>query len=379
MPAAKNELGQLFVDLDVTGAGKVLKTLNSVSASFLLTKNAAAQVLTPLVNIGKEAMNSAVGVGKLGASFGTTLMEAQKLTYYLKQFNLSSGLLNNLSSIQDKITRARQGYGGLDGSFQQSMNFLGLDWLNYDGSAESMMQLVRDAQTAIATRGLDVQTAKMHMQNIGLSDSDWLYAFQRSDFNLENALSVSDETIQNLIEVNEELNKTGNEIDKLKKNATSGIAKNGGMFAIQDLNKSFDGDKGAINRTIQRGAGFGIGMGATGAVLTLTGVGASVGIPLMLLGGAGGLAGTSYLLNKQNNATGPVPTQPLKFNENLLNYNPLPSPTGVGGGDKTAYIEIRNENNIYGNNAEEIADKIAKINSQDIQMTQYQVHNMAAV
>ena len=370
MPTAKNELGQLFVDIGVSGAAKTLKTLNSISASFLLTKNAASQVVTPLVNIGKEAMNSAVGVGKLGASFGTTLMEAQKLTYYLKQFNLSSGLLNNLSSIQDKITRARQGYGSLGGEFQASMNFLGLDWMNYDGSAQSMMQLVRDVQTAIDTRGLDVQTAKMHMQNIGLSDSDWLYAFQRSDFNLDNALSVSDETIQSLIEVNEELNKTGNEIDKFKKHATSGIAKNGGMFAIQDINNAIEGDKDAQNRTRIRGYGT-----AAGAVLGGLVIGGPVGA---IVGGAGALAGTSYFLNKQNNATGPVPTQQLKFNENLLNYS-LPNPMGVSEGDRTAYIEIHNDNKIYGNNADEIADKIAKINSQDIQMTQYQVHNMAAV
>ena len=376
MPTAKNELGQLFVDIGVSGAAKTLKTLNSISASFLLTKNAAAQVVTPLVNIGKEAMNSAVGVGKLGASFGTTLMEAQKLTYYLKQFNLSSGLLNNLSSIQDKITRARQGYGSLGGEFQTSMNFLGLDWMNYDGSAQSMMQLVRDAQTA--TRGLDVQTAKMHMQNIGLSDSDWIYAFQRSDFNLDGALSISDETIQSLIETQEEVNQLGNEIDTLKKRGTGFIMKNGGMSAIQDLNNSFNGDKDALNRTIQRGSGAAIGaagLTALGAALAPTGIGTVPGLGLMILGGAGGLAGTSYYLNKKNNATGPVPTQYL--NENLLNYNSLPNPMGISDGDKTAYIEIRNENNIYGNNADEIADRIAKINSQDIQMTQYQVHNQS--
>ena len=304
-------------------------------------------------------MNSAVGVGKLGASFGTTLMEAQKLTYYLKQFNLSSGLLSNLSTIQDKITRARQGYGGLDGAFQQSMNFLGLDWLNYDGSAESMMRLVKDAQTAIATRGLDVQTAKMHMQNIGLSDSDWLYAFQRSDFNLDNALSVSDETIQNLIEVSEQVNELGNEFDKLKKNATGFVAKHGGLEILQDVNKGLSGDKSAGLRTLDK----------------FEKVNKFIAPILPAVGSAGGL-----VIEKMKNtaeSSGLVPTQPLKFDENLLNYNPLSSP--LSEGDRTAYIEIRNENNIYGSNADEIADKIAKINSQDIQMTQYQVHNMAAV
>lgn len=370
MPTAKNELGQLFVDIGVSGAAKTLKTLNSISASFLLTKNAATQVVTPLVNIGKEAMNSAVGVGKLGASFGTTLMEAQKLTYYLKQFNLSSGLLSNLSSLQNKFADIQMGMGNIDGQFAFAMNRLGLDWLNYDGSSESMLRFAKDVQSKLAQSGLPVQQQKVLLQKLGLSESDWIYAFQRSDFNLDSALSVSDETIQSLIEVNEELNKTGNEIDKFKKHATSGIAKNGGMFAIQDINNAIEGDKDAQNRTRIRGYGT-----AAGAVLGGLVIGGPVGA---IVGGAGALAGTSYFLNKQNNATGPVPTQQLKFDENLLNYS-LPNPMGVSEGDRTAYIEIHNDNKIYGSNADEIADKIAKINSQDIQMTQYQVHNMAAV
>ncbi|MBQ2285319.1 MAG: hypothetical protein II244_06610, partial [Clostridia bacterium] len=72
---AQNNLGQLFVDIGVGGLGQTLKALNSVSASFLLTKNAATQAIKPFIDMGKQAANSAVGIGKMAAALGTTTLK----------------------------------------------------------------------------------------------------------------------------------------------------------------------------------------------------------------------------------------------------------------------------------------------------------------
>ena len=82
--AAQSKLGELFVDIGVGGIGKTLKALNTVSASFLLTKNAAVQITKPFINMGKQALDTAVDVGKLGSTLGIAYKEAYKLKYYFK-------------------------------------------------------------------------------------------------------------------------------------------------------------------------------------------------------------------------------------------------------------------------------------------------------
>ncbi len=77
--AAQNKLGELFVDIGVGGLGKTLKALNSVSASFLLTKNAATQAVKPIIDVGKRTMGMAVDVGKLGSTLGLAYKDAYKL------------------------------------------------------------------------------------------------------------------------------------------------------------------------------------------------------------------------------------------------------------------------------------------------------------
>lgn len=366
--AAQNKLGELFVDIGVGGLGKTLKALNSVSASFLLTKNAALGIAQPLLNMGKIAMRSAVDIGKLSTSFGTTLVEAQKLAYYLKQFNLSEGLLSDLGGIQEKLTRAKMGYGSLDGQMLMSLNTLGLDWQKYDGSTESMLQFVKDVHTRVAELGMTVQEAKVHLKNLGLSNPDWLYAFQRSDFNLDEATTViTDEQIQTLIEGQENWNKLLNNISQFGLKYSAKFLESGGT--------------NAINRT-------------GNVVMDALNENSNISKDIQSFG----LSGKTYkenFTNPENLLKNLINANPIStsikggklikdlynsYNKNdLLNYN-LPDPMNINPANTISYdINITNQNNITGNNADEIADKIASINSQDIQLTQFQVHNMAGV
>ena len=296
---ATNQLGQLFVDIGVGGLGQTLKALNSVSATFLLTKNAATQALTPIINIGKEAANSAVGLGKMAAALGTTTINAQKLQYYLKQYK-SEGLEGDVASLQQLFTRAQKGLGGFSGEFSTSWQMIGLkkNWTEYNGTFEDTLQFIQDVKDALKTSGLSENEKVMHLQNLGLGN--WKYLFEKEDFDINKALSISDETIANLQEVSEETNKLNNEIDQLKKNSTGNFAKNVGIPALKDLNTSLTTDtpitkSRAKARTLTRVGAMGMGAGAGAAAGSILGpLGAVAGLGI---GGILGLAGNEKLLN----------------------------------------------------------------------------------
>lgn len=359
--AAQNKLGELFVDIGVGGLGKTLKALNSVSASFLLTKNAAVQVGGAILNIAKDSMKSSVEIGKLGASFGTTLVEAQKLSYYLKQYNLNEGLLSDLGGIQEKLTKAKMGYGSLDGQMLMSLNRLNLDWQKYDGSTESMLQLVKDVHTRVAQMGMTAQEAKVHLKNLGLNNPDWLYAFQRSDFNLDEALNINDDVIEKNIQAQEKWNKLQNKLNEATLDFSANLIDNGGLDKINKAINVVDGLTNAatpLNKDIKEMSPIGKSKSEAAKTMLLN------AIPVV-----GAVRSFKVLKDTKDlwNST-----------DNLLNENPLPETNGINPGDNLSYnINITNENNINGSNADEIAEKIASINSQDIQMTQFQAHNMA--
>lgn len=230
--AAQNKLGELFVDIGVGGVGKTLKSLNSISASFLLTKNAAMQAIKPFINIGKEAMNSAVGIGKMAAALGTTTINAQKLQYYLNKYD-SEGLEGSVASLQNTFTRLKAGYGGLDGQMAMSMGQLGLDWQKYSGSFEDTLQFIQDVKDKLKQGGFSENEKLMHLQNLGLQE--WKYLFEKNDFDINESLRISDETFKNLQETSESINELKNNVDQLKKNVVSNITQHGGKQLIENL------------------------------------------------------------------------------------------------------------------------------------------------
>lgn len=361
---AQNKLGELFVDLGVGGVGKTLKALNTVSATFLLTKNTAQQMIKPLVDIGKQSLNSAVEIGKLSASFGTSLVEAQKFAYYLKEKNLSEGLLGDLQSMQNKFTQIKMGFAGVDGQMAMSMNMLGLDWQNYDGSAQSMLQYVKDVQNAV--KGMNANEARMHLQNLGLGNTDWLYAFQRGDFNLGDSLRISDEDIKREQTAKEQLNKIGNELDQLKQKAVSTILDKGGKKVLDNIV-----DAAANSKTAGEFAG-------NLAEKTEAGKKIKDFFKPKTLDQIPKWQRWMYEPTKTKGSTTGQAAPIDLGNADLLgsmNYNPLSDLTSAPNQN----IEINNSFNISGDNAQEIADKVASIDKEQLQYNQYQTHNMAGI
>lgn len=366
---AQNKLGELFVDLGVGGVGKTLKALNTVSATFLLTKNTAVQLVKPLVDIGKQSLNSAVEIGKLSASFGTSLVEAQKFAYYLKEKNLSEGLLGDLQSMQNKFTQIKMGFAGVDGQMAMSMNMLGLDWQNYDGSAQSMLQYVKDVQNAV--KGMSANEARMHLQNLGLGNTDWLYAFQRGDFNLNDSLRIDDATIQSFIDTQEQLNKLGNEVDQVKNKVVKTVLDKGGSKLLNNVV-----DAASKSNTVKD---FGKNLYESTDFYKdkKTQWFHNTNQKIKNLNNTLPELGKKWGLNKSGSTTGQAAPIDLG-NADLIgsmNYNPLSNLTSAPNQN----IEINNSFNISGDNAQEIADKVASIDKEQLQYNQYQTHNMAGI
>lgn len=291
--AAQNKLGELFVDIGVGGVGKAIKSLNSISASFLLTKNAAMQAIKPFVNIGKEAMSSAVGIGKMAAALGTTVLNAQRLQYYLKTYD-SQGLEGSVASLQNIFTRLKAGYGGLDGQMAMSMGVLGLDWQKYSGSFEDTLQFIQDVKDRFKQGGFSENEKLMHLQNLGLQD--WKYLFEKEDFNINDSLRINEETIRSLQQSAEATNEMKNNVDQLGKNISNFYVTHGTLNATRDINKAFEGNNAAKVKTAIRGSAVTAGALSGGLAGTAFGpFGTAVGAAL---GATAALAGNEAILNK---------------------------------------------------------------------------------
>lgn len=391
--AAQNKLGELFIDFGTKGAGNLLKGLNGIQAQFLLTKNAAVQFMKPLIDIGKQSINSAIDIAKLSNSLGSTVIETQKLLNYFKEKNLNDSLLGDMENISNKITDIHRGAAGIDIGMARAFNLLGLNIRDYNGSLDSTVQLIKDVETSI--KGIDPVIARSYLRDLGMS-TEWLYAFQRGDFNMRDAFLVSDTAIKSQIEAAEAMNRA-----KLAKDVVvSETMGKAAPYATPALNEAATLMEGKEKDTNTKR------WGAASAAVGVAGIGAAVGsvVPIVgtiaggglgfLIGGVGGLYYLGKQRKKQNNGTPTGFASPIAENINidypkslsplgLQNYSPsfmknnMEIPSNISGLSQN--INITNENRIQGSNAAEIADAISKINIQDIEYAQYQAHNLPGV
>lgn len=278
---AQNQLGQLFVDIGVGGLGQTLKALNSVSASFLLTKNAAVQAVKPFIDMGKQAANSAVGIGKMAAALGTTTLNAQKLQYYLKTYK-AEGLEGDVSSLQQMFTRVRAGLGGIEGQKAISMQMLGLDWQKYSGSFEDTLQFIQDVKDAIKSSGMTENEKVMHLQNLGLSN--WKYLFEKDDFDLNKSLNISDQTIKNAQKAEEDIEKLKNSFDQAKMKLVGRLLDDGLLDKLEALVDTADKYVGGDEATRKDVNSKIVGAGVVGAGAALGGIPGVAGAGLAVYG-----------------------------------------------------------------------------------------------
>ena len=401
---AQNKLGELFVEFSTKGLPSLLKNLNSVSASFLLGKNAATQFADTLSKPFKEAGNTAVGIGRMANALGTTSVEYQKLANYVKKYGVGEGIVNDVSKLQQVFQDWNAGFGGLPEGLSTAFgsDFLGLNESDYTGSLESIIQLLDDVR--VKTQGINKDARNQLLRQLGIS-SDWGYLWDRGGFNLKDALAIPDDAIERNTKMQETINELLISLKNLGDTLLSKIAPPLTILAekftgfIQDTQNNSE----KLKRTGDVAAGVVAGA-AVGSVVP--GVGTAAGAI------AGGVAGLTKNAVDKARKQGRPDQKSIPLWKQLTDfgqYKDLGRPTGGAAGlTAGAYyddissitppamktqaavtpsdmnnisqtITITNQNNITGNNAQEIANEIAQINVQDIQYTQYQLQNLAGI
>ena len=385
---AQNKLGELFVEFSTKGLPSLLKNLNSVSASFLIGKNAATQFADTLTKPFKEAGNTAVGIGKMANALGATNREYQKLATYVKSKNVSEGILGDVERFNDIFTKLQTGQGGLPEGVVREFANLGLSPEDYLGDYESTIRLLNDIRDR--TNGLTKQGRNLAFSNLGMS-SEWGYLFDRGDFNLSDAFSLPDDVIEKNTKAAESLAELTLAFDQLKSLLIADFAPalTDTVNTLKNFVQNFDRNKENIKKTTSVIGGAAAGA-AVGSVVPV--VGTATGAIVGGVAGAGKYAiENAHKAGKPNQKEIPTWKQLTDFGQykdgaptggaapvpDFMNTPAATIPPGMN--NLSQNITITNQNNITGDNAQEIATEIARINAQDIEYTQYQLQNLTGI
>lgn len=214
-------IGELFIEFGAKGLPSLIKGLNTVSASFLLTKNAAEQLTKPIKEVFKSAGNEAVGIGKMSALLGASVKDVQRLTSYFKSKNMDTSLISDITQMQATIYDLQHGRGGLSKEMQRGFSMLGLDIFNYNESIESTLQLFQDLQTA--TQKLSAIDRQAYLRDFGIS-SEFGYLFERGEFNKSDIMTLSDDEVEKLIKSEEAAKELDETLDRIKNKGVTPVA-----------------------------------------------------------------------------------------------------------------------------------------------------------
>ena len=208
--AQKDGLGQLFVDIGINGLGKTLKGLNSISATFLLAKKGAEEFIKPFKKLSEQSTKSAVDYNKLSKSLGTSILNVQKLKSYIATKNLDASIIGDIANWQQKINMLQHGVGGIEGQEAYVFNRNGINPRDYSPTLEGIMQMLEDLNQKQLNRGISDVDRTMELEMLGITPQEWLYAWSRGDFNLNDAFLMSDAEAERLIQASESWNKLKN-------------------------------------------------------------------------------------------------------------------------------------------------------------------------
>lgn len=187
--AQSKGLGELFVEFGQKGGSGLMKTLNGISAQFLLTKNSAQQAINMVKDFSKNALNTTVSMDKFSSVTGISLDKLQKWNVWLKLNNYSTEqFLGNIKSLQENMLDIQMGRGNLKG-----WTLLGLDPHNFD------FKKPEEALSAILKRLQQVNeaTGAFALREMGLSQ-DLLYLAKQTNNQFDERLLLTDKELENL-------------------------------------------------------------------------------------------------------------------------------------------------------------------------------------
>lgn len=190
--AAQNKLGELFIDFGSSGLGTLLKGLNSVSASFLLTKTAAQQVIKPFQQMTTKALTTVTGWDKLNATMGLSLKELQDINIFSKLNNVDfNQYIGQIKTAQQKLIDIQTGMS----NDVQGFALLGLN--PRDFNANNPLQLLDAIKNKV--QQVDEITGSAALRWFGFSD-DLLYVWKQQNTTFNERLKLNDREMENLKE-----------------------------------------------------------------------------------------------------------------------------------------------------------------------------------
>ena len=167
-------LGELFVEFGQKGGSGLMKSLNGISAQFLLTKNTAQQAVNMVKDFSKNALNTTVALDKFNATTGIPVEKLREWDKWLKLNNYSTEeFLGNIASVQQELLNIQSGKGG----HLKGWTLLGLDPHNFD------FHKPEKALSAVLKRlqQVDEAVGAMALEELGWSKSLLYLAKQHND------------------------------------------------------------------------------------------------------------------------------------------------------------------------------------------------------
>ena len=366
--AQKDSLGQLFVDLGVTGVGKTLKSLNSVAATFLLGKNAANQFAQTISAPFKKAGNTAVEIGKLSNSLATTSTEYQKFAMYLKKYKVSEGLLGDVQKMMSTLKDWQEWGGDLPEGWAYVQELLGVNIEELSGSFEEVLGLMDEVYDK--TRKMSKLDRNAVYRRLGVSD-EWGYLGDQGG-RAGDYYTVSTEAIERNKELAQAMSSLSSTFENFSQNVLSVLAPK--LTEIVNALNSWLSDKNVqkIKNTVDKTSNAvnwfftpfnqqeAKGIVAPWKYDKVKGKKSNTPDLEIIPDGelTGGAAGVMGILPELGG--GELPPNLSSLVQNITN-------------------NITHDITINGSNAQEIANRIAAISEQDIQYSQYQISNLAGL
>lgn len=189
---ASHELGNLFVDIGSSGLGSLLKGLNSLSATFMLTKNAAQQFTKPIMDMSKNAAQGVIGLDKISAVTGLTVDQLQRLQVWTKLNNISFGdFIGQIKNAQQMIFDVKTGMAEMPAALSR----MGLNVFDFD--AKNPIDFINQVMGKV--QQVDEVTGAALLRWLGLNE-ELLYSFQQSNNVFDERLLLNEQELQNLRE-----------------------------------------------------------------------------------------------------------------------------------------------------------------------------------
>lgn len=389
-PQAQTGLGQLFVDIGIGGLGKTLKGLNSVAATFLLAKKAATEFVKTAAEPFKKLGKGGVEIQKMSTALATSNKEFQRLALFLKHNSLSESLMGDVDNLETKLYEISQGFSNIPAKMAVAAQQIGINLMDYNGSFESTMKLIDDVDKR--TKGMSKQRRNWILQSLGLN-KEWGFAFDKG-VKATDYTTISDKQVNDAIAQQQAFEKLRIEAEAFRTKffsifapaVTTALTTIAGW--VNNLNQHDVPEK--VVPKIVGGAVVGNLVGGPMAPI------ASIAIPVGAMlyennvnsiggGNIAPMGGPQFQVKDED-------TLPYKFKKwRAKSQGALTGgaadifpegaalPPNLSNMTQNVTNNITHDITINGDNANEIADRIAGISAQDIQYTQYQASNLAGL